>query len=262
MKANISVAYVNNVPMAQGELSIVLSDNAEKVMRHSSALAKKIQDIGANVLLINCGMSNRRFREHAGYPEGAHQPHYVIRTSYRGDLIGERDEIEQLVSACKIGVIIIAGWEWTSSNHRRKERLIYFLRELMAEEDCAIIVYSQAPTKPVIGKYDRGGVGKLSMLAAAIITDETAYDLETLKPKPLPLVVNSEDDNRMAEESARLLINKINGLQGEKPPITLRGSSQSDGRIRSEEWLKKSMKQRDEKEKKDENEGSAEFVEA
>ncbi len=212
--------YVNNIPVAHGELSIVMSDNAEKVMKHSSALAQKIKDAGVGVLLVNCGMSDRRFREHAGYPEECNpKTHYMIRTSYRGDLIGERAEIEQVVRECKIAVVIISGWEWTSNSYRRKERLIYFLRELMAEKGIAVIIYSQAPTKPVIGKYDRGGVGKLSMLAIAIISDEAAGILEKAGPKPPPLVYNGRQELEAMERSAQLLASKINNLQVEKSMV-------------------------------------------
>ncbi len=240
--------YVNNIPVAHGELSIVMSDNAEKVMKHSSALAKKIKDAGVGVLLINCGMSNKRFREHAGYPEeGNPKVHYLIHTSYRGDLIGERDGIEQLVRECGIRVIIIAGWEWTSNSYRRKEKLIYFLRELMAEKDVAVIVYSQAPTKPVIGKYDRGGVGKLAMLAISIINDETAEVLEKAEPKPPPLVYNGKEELEAMERSAQLLASKINDLQGKNGAVLSPQSFVISKEERKNGRIEKNLRMKDKK---------------
>lgn len=259
MNAQTEITYVNNVPLAHGELSIVLSDNAEKIMQHSHNLAATVQEGGVGVLLINCGISERRFREHAGYPEGTKAPHYMIRTSYRGDLIGEGADIREIVDVCKIGIVIIAGWEWASSSYRRKERLLYFLRALMAEREVAVIVYSQASTKPVVGKYDRGGVGKLAMIAAAIITDSASASLETYRPKPFPIVAATTDDMNAAERSAQLLINKINDLRGDKPKIILPKKNDSI----SEKRITKSFRLKDKEPKKnDERNENNEMVDA
>lgn len=194
-------------------------------MRHSCELASAIKKVGVSTLLINCGMSDRRFREHAGYPEeGNPKAHYIIRSSIRGDLIGERIEIDQLLSECKIGVIIIAGWEWASASWRRKEKLLFYLREIMAERDVAIIIYSQTATKPIVGKYNRGGVGKVAMLALAIVRDEMSTELEKAVPKPPPLVINSAQEHKAAERSAQLLINKINEIQAEVGELKIQNS--------------------------------------
>lgn len=216
----MKTTYINNIPIAHGEITIVMSDHAEKVMRHSCTLAHSVKTAGVNVLLINCGLSEKRFRDHSGYPEECNpKTHFIIRSSIKGDLVGEGVELDQLIGQCKIGVVIIAGWEWASSSWRRKEKLIFFLRELMAEQNVAVIIYSQAPTKPVIGKYDRGGVGKLAMLAIAIVRDDMSTELERSIVKPPPLVVHSAEELREAERSAQLLVNKINDFRDIKPPV-------------------------------------------
>jgi len=213
--------------MAHGEITIVKSDHAEKLMKGSHELAAEIQRVGMGVLLINCGMSDRRFREYSEPAKlkakseklkrgkknpSAEKVHLIIHSSVRGDLAGERDAIAQKVRECRIGVVIIAGWEWASSSWRRKERLIFNLRELMADEDVAVVIYTQSPTKPVLGTYDRGGIGKLAMIAIACVDHQASVILEAEVPKPPPIVI-TEQEALEAERSAQLFINKINGLQ-------------------------------------------------
>ena len=62
-------SYLNNVPVTHGEVTVVISDNAESLMKHSCKLANSASDAGIGTMLINCGMSERRFRKHLGYPE-------------------------------------------------------------------------------------------------------------------------------------------------------------------------------------------------
>ena len=59
----MKLSYINHVPIAPGELSVILAESAEDIMRHSCALALKAQSIGMGTLIINCGMSDRRFKE-------------------------------------------------------------------------------------------------------------------------------------------------------------------------------------------------------
>ncbi len=245
--------YVNNVPLAHGRVTVVMSDNGDKVMAHSCKLAGSIKTAGIGVLLINCGMSDRSFREHAGdledfrtFPhhlvEPDSKPQLVIHTSIRGDLVCERDAIDQLVQNLRIGTVIIAGWEWASASWRRKEALLFYLRELMAEKDCAVVVYSQAVTKPVKGTFDRGGIGKLAMMAGFIIRDDASETLERLKPLPPPMVVSAEEW-AAAERSAQLLANKINELQGEKSEKKEKGKRKgSKPPIKSEKSIRSTLR--------------------
>ena len=219
----MKLPHVNSVPLAHGELSVVLSASTENMLAHSTTLASDIRKHGVNTLLINCGVSSRRFNEHI-MPLTTTNDWFYKRTddkevklvpysSNRGDLIGESDTITQIVSNAGIGVVIIMGWEWVSSSWRRRERLLYFLRELMEEHKVAVIVYSQARTEPTVGVYDRGGIGKLGMMCVAIIKDTTTSELEKVAPRPAPMVVTPKEWAE-ATRSAQLLASKINGLQG------------------------------------------------
>ncbi|MFI5263322.1 MAG: hypothetical protein ACHQM6_02270 [Candidatus Kapaibacterium sp.] len=222
-------SYIKNIPLSQGELSVVLAKDAEQLMRHSCELAEEMKQSGLGVLLINCGMSDRRFRRHAHAATSCikeqatdlmpyrHEPgdesQIMLYSSVGGDLVGEADTIRALVAQCPASVVILAGWEWTSSSYRRKERLIYDLRELMRDQDVSVVVYSQATTKPELGIYDRGGIGKLAMLAVAIIAVTAANILEVASPKP-KAIITTESDIEAAERSAQLLTSKINDLSG------------------------------------------------
>ncbi|MFI5262897.1 MAG: hypothetical protein ACHQM6_00120 [Candidatus Kapaibacterium sp.] len=223
--------YVNNIPLAHGEVTVVISNNASSVAKHSWELAAGIQKVGMGVLLINCGMSKGRFNEfeettlpqpNTGKPKHGQQ-HLVVHSSVRGDLAGERDAIAQKVRECGIGVVIISGWEWSSSSYRRKQRLLFNLRELMEDEDVVIVIYSQARTEPIAGEYDRGGLGWLSMLAVEIVRLEASDDLKKTVSKPPPLVVLPKDIEE-SERSAQLLASKINNLEGEKSIVDGRSS--------------------------------------
>ena len=214
--------YINHVPVATGEVTVVLSDSAENIMRHSCATAKTVQSIGMGTLIINCGMSHQRFKEYSdavvtenrAYTTDA-QADIFMRSSVRGNLVGEDYLIYEVLRTANIGTLIIAGWEWTSSSWRRKERLLFLLRELMEDYNLTIIIYSQATTNPVAGKSDRGGIGKLALLAIGIVRLEVSEDLENVRPKVLPLCAK-ESEWDAAGRSAQLLINKIKGIRGEK----------------------------------------------
>jgi hypothetical protein len=210
--------------MAHGELSVVLSKSAENMLVHSTKLASDIRTLGIGTLIVNCGVSERRFAEHLEPYMSTSDRFYVRKdekevklaslSTCRGDLINEGDTITQIVGQCGIGVVIIMGWEWSSSTWRRRERLYYYLREQMQEQNVAVIVYSQATTEPEVGIYDRGGIGKLGMMCVAIIKDETTEEIEKVHPRPKPIVMNAKDWAE-ATRSAQLLINKTNGLEGE-----------------------------------------------
>src|SRR5689334_22015071 len=84
--------YIINVPLVHGEITVVTADHAEDTMRHSARLANAIKDAGLNVLAINCGMSDKRYRGHfyeAVGRESFRDPKCIIKSSVCGNLIGE-----------------------------------------------------------------------------------------------------------------------------------------------------------------------------
>ncbi len=221
----MKIAHVNSVPLAHGEVSVVLSESAENMLAHSTKLASDIRTLGVSTLIVNCGVSKGRFNEYI-QPYMQTSDYFYQRqdekevklaslSTCRGDLINEGDTITQIVGQAHIGVVIIMGWEWASSTWRRRERLFYYLRELMENHNVAVIVYSQARTEPTVGVYDRGGIGKLGMMCVAITKDTTTAEVEKVVPRPKPIAMTAKDWAE-ATRSAQLLINKTNGLEGEK----------------------------------------------
>ena len=160
-------------------------------------------------------MSDKRFKEYFydHHDITGKKNRLVLHSSVRGDLIGEREAIDQIVTETAASVIIIAGWEWTSSSWRRKQRLLFYLRELMEDRDVAIIIYSHTANAPVAGEIDHGGIGKLSLLAMFIIELNTAEELEKQVPQAPAVCYETYEEYLEAERSAQLMINKINGLQ-------------------------------------------------
>ena len=209
-------AYINNVPIRHGELTIVTSNNADDSMKHSSRLAANTQKAGVPVLLLNCAISDKLFKEyfHKAHEHCPGRKELIAKSCTRGDLIGEREAIDQIIEETGTGVIIIAGWEWASSSWRRKQRLLFYLRQLMEERDVAIVIYSHVHHAPVPREIDHCGLGKLSLLALFVVELEASSQLEKQVPKPPPIVYHSYEEYEAAERSAQLLINKINGLEG------------------------------------------------
>ena len=112
----MKLSYINHVPIAPGELSVILADSAEDIMRHSCALAVKAQSIGMGTLIINCGMSDRRFKEKSDkiITEGrtetsSAKADIFMRSSTRGDLIGDMELMKGVLGNANIGTVIIAG---------------------------------------------------------------------------------------------------------------------------------------------------------
>jgi hypothetical protein len=213
MNHTLKPQYVNNVPFLDGELTIVTSDHAEASMRHSSRLANSFRKAGLNVLVINCGMSDRRFRSHYydAYGEDTYtRPMVVLKTSRMGNVIGDREGFDQIIREGKIGVVILVGWEFASSTTRRRNRLFYYLQELMEAFKLPVIVYSQTAGTPIAGMM--GPLGKLGAAAFEIVQIDTSSVLEEAVKKPPVLVWESQDEMQKAEEGVQQLLMNINQL--------------------------------------------------
>ena len=210
MKA--TTQYINNVPFLPGELTLVKSDHAEATLMHSARLSNSFRKAGLNVLTINCGMSDRRFRSHYydTYGEDTFtRPMIVLKSSECGDLIGERESIDQIVQEGKIGAIILAGWEFASSTRKRRDRLFFYLCELM-KQGITIIVYTQTTGNPVAGKMQV--LGKISARAMQVVEIDTSKMLEDVVKKPPVLVWESTAEMLRAEEGVQQLLKNINTL--------------------------------------------------
>jgi len=136
----------------------------------------------------------------------------------------------------KVSVVIIMGWEWTSSSYARKERLLFFIRQLL-REGTAVVVYSQAQTNPTPGKPDRAGLGKLAMLAYGIVNVEGAVEAAKMAPSPTPIVATNEE-MEMMDKKIQLVMNKINGLpeKSEENSEGEKKTNRRDAESAEEEW--------------------------
>jgi hypothetical protein len=233
--------YFNGAATAAGEISVVMSKDAEQMLRHSAAVAADIQRKGIASVVINCGITERRFNEHfaplatAGSrnirPENRKNVPLLRLSTRRGDLIDRVEYIREAIQARKATIVMILGWEWTSSTYRRSQDLLYALRDIAEANNAAVIVYTQRITKAEPGTYDRAGIGKLGMLAVAVSTVDDIEKREEMKAA-VDETELSDEDERKAREGVTLLINKINNLQGENaavPAITSSFTPPDDG---------------------------------
>ncbi len=215
-KEKKAMSYMLHVPMHPGELTIVKNTHADEAMRHSVRLAHEANQAGLGVLIINCGMSDRRFREHFNEvtSESEKDPRLIVHTATRGNLVKDRDVLEPVIAKSQIGLIIFVGWEWASDSYKRTRRLYTFLWEIMDWQDSAIVVYANAPHEITAGKLDQRGLGKLTLMAYATCELNSVEKLEKLRPLPKPLVASARDQE-LAEKGVAELVKKINGLPGE-----------------------------------------------
>src|ERR1043165_9588968 len=120
---------VKNIPVTEGEVTIIKAENASEVMEHSCDLASAIRSAGVGVMVINTGLSLRRFKE-AATRSGIEwqavrdsntivspgKTSCIIHTAEAGDL---GSQIPNLATVCKeanIKIVIVTSWEWTSSS--------------------------------------------------------------------------------------------------------------------------------------------------
>ena len=203
--------YINNIPLETGEITVLMHHSAEAITQHACQTAQTVRGHGLGVLLLNCATSSLRFNRTAeNYitkESRNRKPHLYTATMERGNLADERSYIEEMIDSAGVNVLIISGWEWTSSSWRRKERLIYLLRELAERKKVAILVYSQSRTEPTLGEYDRGGIGRLAMIAYAI--ERIAFSEQTKDISKPPPLITTEMDREAAERSAQLLVSNI-----------------------------------------------------
>jgi hypothetical protein len=213
-------SFINNVPISQGELTVIVSDTADDMLRHSAQLATDTHALGLGVVLINCGITRTRFNEYtehitkctdSSYYGKKHIPRLVGYTSEVGNLVNDEYAFRSLRAHAKASVFIIVGWEWSSDSYLRKDKLMFMLRKLL-DEGSTIIIYTQTRTKPIPGKMDRGGIGKLATLARSISSIDAVVASHKSAPAENP-VVSTEDEMKNVGKQIQSIKNNINGLE-------------------------------------------------
>ena len=225
----IQTQYINNVPFLPGEVTIVTSDHAQATLQHSSRVANSFRKAGLNTLVINCGMSDRRFRTHYydTYGEDTYtKPMVILKSLVCGNVAGDRELIDQILREGKITTLILVGWEFASSNTRRRNRLFHYLMELMQSLDITVIVYSHTTGNPIAGKM--GPLGKLGVAALEIVKIDSSTILEEAVKKPPVLVWESHEEMARAEQGVQQLLRNINDLDPHQLKIVRGGKDERD----------------------------------
>lgn len=225
----ITHSHINNVPISQGELTVIVADTADDMLRHSSQLAADTYALGIGVAVINCGITRTRFNEYTehitkytdnSYFAKKQKPRIVGYTCEVGNLINDEFALRSLRYHAMASIVIIVGWEWSSDSYSRKDKLLFMLRKLL-DEGTTIIIYTQTRTKPVPGRMDRGGIGKLGTLARSVTSIEAAVASHKSAPAETP-VVATEEEMAKVEKEIQSIMNNINGL-GDNPQKKLQG---------------------------------------
>jgi hypothetical protein len=216
------LTHIKGVPLQFGEITVIQADDCTRMLEHCAMMADTFQEREQAVLVINCGVSSMRFNEFiqpvyekccTRLDPKKYRPMYFI-SSTRGELVDQSEYVEEILQSIKPRFVILVGWEWASNTYRRKEKLMYFLRNICEDFNLSVLVYSQKPSNAVAGRFDRGGLGKLAIAAASVMKLKTVERSDVQKFHR-EAIIPDETDMQEAAECVQLSINKINNLEGE-----------------------------------------------
>ncbi len=198
--------------VALAEITICCGEN---VLLNTRAACEKGLELVASgyfrrAMVLNCasthrwGMSVARSLTTEARLTHAPWKQLDILTLGQGRLSQELGFIRSRVERTGVDVILINSWEFASANARYREEAIFALRELMAELNVTIVVYSQAtPKEYKPGCIMRGTLGRLSALAAIIGPVET----------------REEEPQAGAEEHSDHFVSEEGHLNGQAPVL-------------------------------------------
>lgn len=172
--------------------------NSEQSLLQAGALASVKRH--GKILYINTFLTKRKILASArpvlGENAGSPQSNVRIYTSRLGYLGRSLREIEEIIRTEKITCVIINSWEYAHSSYSTKENTFFHLIGMAHDLGISLIIYTQAKNA-IAGEIHRGGLGKLSGIAAEIVT---------IEPE------DREEEESEKEEIEKLSISKIKEL--------------------------------------------------
>jgi hypothetical protein len=133
----------------------------------------------AKALVITAGCTSRRALAWAREvdPERiGEQPtknDVVVYPCIGGKLCKEITAIEAMIERHGFDILMINSWEFTSMHPRYRDELLFALQRLTEEHALTVVIFSHANGSPnEVGRIQRGTLGKLSVIAAKIVSME------------------------------------------------------------------------------------------
>lgn len=161
---------------ANGELSIILGDDAAANLRASLHLAAELRKNRGfkEVIYLNLPFSRNRFTQtQQSLGLGAQKNDAGLKVFHllRGRAADSVVNLEETIRDPTRTAIIINSWELSSSSYRLRELLIFALHALQAELGVTVIVFAMSdPAKVKARRMNRAGLGKLALAADSIIS--------------------------------------------------------------------------------------------
>ena len=205
----------NHVSYSEGELTIYCGENARtnchESLRQAGAICK--QKRKEKILYLNTFFTTRKMKAAIRHilPAGAGASLQFMNVNI-GNLANELGRIERKIEAEKIACVIINSWEFAHRSYIYKERALFDLMGIMNSLEVSLLIYSQARVAEA-GKIQRGGLGKLSAIADAIIQllPEEKEEKE-LEASPTDKSVRPTGENKMLDARK---INELEYARGE-----------------------------------------------
>jgi len=95
--------------LRDGEVTIVTSVSAEASMVHSCRFGADMQKAGVPTLILNCAISDKRFREYfaKNHKWSNNNPMLMFKSSSHGNLAGDGEDITQIIAEGRIGTVVV-----------------------------------------------------------------------------------------------------------------------------------------------------------
>lgn len=172
---------------AEREINVFAGDHAGRNLEASLKQAKLLTNLYRRVYYLstvhNPWSLKRMIRNIFGESATGQWRRFEFACSLDGKIGKKFETLKEEVIAAKTSILIINSWEFTSRNHRLREELIYSLKQLVAERDITLIVWTQRGAICEAGEW-RYGIGKIGALAAHV--EHFLTDKEERETAPSP----------------------------------------------------------------------------
>ncbi|MEP7235564.1 MAG: hypothetical protein ABI778_09735 [Ignavibacteriota bacterium] len=179
----------------EAEITLFCGNNARGNVHTSLAQSRAISKAhrGHKIMYINTVFTTRKLLAAARLELAPPKTHHQWLGSQEGIIFQHIEigclskhlaEIEAAIVKNGIKVLIINSWEFANRTYGFKERSLFGLLHIASELGVSVIIYSHhSPDGVVPGMQNRSGLGKLSVIASAIIWYDSDMILEEVEEK-------------------------------------------------------------------------------
>lgn len=166
--------------LMKGEVNVVLASDAISATNSAADLVKAFNAEERRVYSVNTVYNmrvlNAMLRKRLGpdYPIDDRRNKLFYFSSEQHGELGRSQSLRCEVGWDNYDVVIVTTWEMAARSYRYRAELIYDLVDL-SSHGVTVVIYSTATTEPKSGRADRGGIGRLAIVASNILSIEKMY---------------------------------------------------------------------------------------